>query len=356
MSSWRNCCAGRLCRLQKSAGVRAANGLFIGSRTGNPTRRSAEAPIAAAGTRTRKSPVTFAVCSSANGSGRQSIRKTATGASPAPAVSMPARPRRARSHRRPGRGSASSFRRTTPARFGKFATNAPQPGRYPRSAPTSRSNTLTAMATATSPATNRPNGRAAGTSQGVDSIRTTDASRTSRRARRSSSSAGYEPAAIPKASAAAIVTSRSITARPGGQASTPVDTNAHFAVGGVRMTRRFPRNGRPDFGLTLSGSNVQLRRESTATRRSDMIRLGLATMMVGLLIGGGAARGDEDRSKLVEEELARFQGTWQLISAQTDGVKAPPEQVAKIRVVTAGSRHTVHLGEQAVTPSRCSGG
>src|SRR4051812_26606801 len=36
-SSWKNCCAGRLYRLQKSAGVRAANGLSIGSRALPPT-------------------------------------------------------------------------------------------------------------------------------------------------------------------------------------------------------------------------------------------------------------------------------------------------------------------------------
>lgn len=42
-------------------------------------------------------------------------------------------------------------------------------------------------------------------------------------------------------------------------------------------------------------------------------------------------------------ELAKFQGTWQLISAETDGKKAPAERVKKIRVVIKGDRHTLRV-------------
>jgi len=69
----------------------------------------------------------------------------------------------------------------------------------------------------------------------------------------------------------------------------------------------------------------------------------VSAAVVVFLLGAGR----DDAGKL-EEELARFQGTWQLVSAETDGVKAPKEQTDKIRVVIKGPRHTVMFGDQAV--------
>ena len=40
-----------------------------------------------------------------------------------------------------------------------------------------------------------------------------------------------------------------------------------------------------------------------------------------------------------------MQGTWQLVSAETDGKKVPDDHVKQIRVVIKGDRHTVHFGE-----------
>jgi len=50
----------------------------------------------------------------------------------------------------------------------------------------------------------------------------------------------------------------------------------------------------------------------------------------------------------VKQELAKLQGTWQLVSAETDGQKAPEERVQQTRVVIAGSKHTVYFGADAV--------
>jgi uncharacterized protein (TIGR03067 family) len=50
----------------------------------------------------------------------------------------------------------------------------------------------------------------------------------------------------------------------------------------------------------------------------------------------------------VKQELAKLQGTWQLVSAETDGQKAPEDRVKQIRVVIAGSKHTVYFGDDAV--------
>jgi uncharacterized protein (TIGR03067 family) len=73
---------------------------------------------------------------------------------------------------------------------------------------------------------------------------------------------------------------------------------------------------------------------------------------VELLLGAGRPEpaGDAKRP-LVERELARFQGTWQLVSAEADGVKAPWDWTDKIRVVIKGSRHAVMFGDKEVAHS-----
>jgi uncharacterized protein (TIGR03067 family) len=50
----------------------------------------------------------------------------------------------------------------------------------------------------------------------------------------------------------------------------------------------------------------------------------------------------------VRQELARFQGTWQLISAESNGAKAPEERVRQTRVTITGNTHTVRFGDQVL--------
>ena len=54
---------------------------------------------------------------------------------------------------------------------------------------------------------------------------------------------------------------------------------------------------------------------------------------------------DDDAAKA---ELKKFQGTWQLISAETGGKKADKATIAKIRVVIKGNKHTVTFGDDIV--------
>ena len=70
-------------------------------------------------------------------------------------------------------------------------------------------------------------------------------------------------------------------------------------------------------------------------------------LAVGWVLAPGlrGLAGPEDPMK---RELAKVQGTWQLVSAETDGKEAPAEQVRKVRVVIKGDRHTVFFGDQAV--------
>lgn len=48
------------------------------------------------------------------------------------------------------------------------------------------------------------------------------------------------------------------------------------------------------------------------------------------------------------EELAKLQGTWQLVSAETGGEKTPEERVKKIKVVISGNMHTVWFEDKVV--------
>ena len=62
-----------------------------------------------------------------------------------------------------------------------------------------------------------------------------------------------------------------------------------------------------------------------------------------LLIGADAAKDD-----VVKRETEKFQGTWQLVSAESDGKKAPEDRVKQTRVVIKGSKHTVYFGDKEV--------
>jgi uncharacterized protein (TIGR03067 family) len=58
---------------------------------------------------------------------------------------------------------------------------------------------------------------------------------------------------------------------------------------------------------------------------------------------GAVGRADDAAAKA---EMAKFEGTWQLVSAVTDGKAAPDEFVKKVRVVIKGGKHTVRVGDE----------
>jgi uncharacterized protein (TIGR03067 family) len=73
-----------------------------------------------------------------------------------------------------------------------------------------------------------------------------------------------------------------------------------------------------------------------------MRRFGFVALVAGSLLGADQPGG------AVRDELARLQGTWQLVSAETEGRKTPEEQAGKVRVVISGGTHTVRFGDQVV--------
>lgn len=52
--------------------------------------------------------------------------------------------------------------------------------------------------------------------------------------------------------------------------------------------------------------------------------------------------------QVVKDELARIEGTWQLVYAETDGKTTPGAQIQAVRVVIKGNSHSVYFGEKLV--------
>ena len=74
----------------------------------------------------------------------------------------------------------------------------------------------------------------------------------------------------------------------------------------------------------------------------------MKTMSVVIVTVALALGADAPPADAVKQELAKLQGTWQLVSAETDGQKAPEERVKQIRVVIAGSKHSAYFGDDTV--------
>jgi uncharacterized protein (TIGR03067 family) len=64
---------------------------------------------------------------------------------------------------------------------------------------------------------------------------------------------------------------------------------------------------------------------------------------VVVVIFGAASAADEGAVKV---ELAKLEGTWQLVSAVKDGKETPDDVVKKVRVVIKGGKHTVYFGDE----------
>ena len=76
-------------------------------------------------------------------------------------------------------------------------------------------------------------------------------------------------------------------------------------------------------------------------------RFAVASAVGMILGGGGPARADQPPAG-VEEELARFKGTWQLISARSDGKWAMDERTRDVRVTITATTHTVRFADQII--------
>jgi uncharacterized protein (TIGR03067 family) len=75
--------------------------------------------------------------------------------------------------------------------------------------------------------------------------------------------------------------------------------------------------------------------------------LGLDTHVNGAPLPGDTEP-EGKKNQAIAAELAKLQGTWQLISAETNGKKMPEDQVKQIRVKIEKDHHTVTFGDQVV--------
>jgi uncharacterized protein (TIGR03067 family) len=75
----------------------------------------------------------------------------------------------------------------------------------------------------------------------------------------------------------------------------------------------------------------------------------LLAVFCGLMVVmmGSRSRAAE-KGQAVKEELARIQGTWQLVYAETDGKTAPGERIQAVRVEIKGNSHSVYIGDKQV--------
>src|SRR5262249_7481056 len=97
-------------------------------------------------------------------------------------------------------------------------------------------------------------------------------------------------------------------------------------------------------------------------KRGTAMRLAIRSLSVGIwavgigqLAGLVSARGTAgqdspppEKAKAVAAELTKLEGTWQLLSAETNGKPMPAELVKKIRVVIKGDHHSVTFDGQVV--------
>jgi uncharacterized protein (TIGR03067 family) len=73
----------------------------------------------------------------------------------------------------------------------------------------------------------------------------------------------------------------------------------------------------------------------------------VAILIVGLLLAA-----DDPKQAAVKMELEKLAGEWQLVSAEKDGKKLPPEQLnKKERVVIKGDQYTVLNGAKVLQRS-----
>ena len=66
-----------------------------------------------------------------------------------------------------------------------------------------------------------------------------------------------------------------------------------------------------------------------------------------VLMLGSRSRAAEE-SPAVKQELARFQGTWQLVYSETDGKTTPGDRIQAVRVEIKGNSHSVYFGDKQV--------
>jgi uncharacterized protein (TIGR03067 family) len=93
----------------------------------------------------------------------------------------------------------------------------------------------------------------------------------------------------------------------------------------------------PEFVCKLLGQTIQ-----RCVIRVAVTQIGFLTIAV---LWAGATMGQDDAAK---KDLAKFQGTWSLVSGEVKGEKMPEEIVNNATNVIEGNKHTVYVGNDSI--------
>jgi uncharacterized protein (TIGR03067 family) len=74
-----------------------------------------------------------------------------------------------------------------------------------------------------------------------------------------------------------------------------------------------------------------------------MRRCFLMLCVVGVLVAA-----DDAKDKAVKEELKKFDGAWNAVSAKANGDEVPAEELKKIHVTVEGGQYTVKLEDNVI--------
>jgi uncharacterized protein (TIGR03067 family) len=99
-----------------------------------------------------------------------------------------------------------------------------------------------------------------------------------------------------------------------------------------------------EFFLTTNQSNEHTGVSHLISRRSLMRQSAFFVVSFCVMASAGAG----DGSTLLEQEKARFKGTWQIVSAEYDGTKAQEDQIKHGRATIGSGTYSVRFGEKVV--------
>jgi uncharacterized protein (TIGR03067 family) len=77
----------------------------------------------------------------------------------------------------------------------------------------------------------------------------------------------------------------------------------------------------------------------------------LIAVVLGSWIAGAvplAVADDTEKQEAVQKELKKFEGTWVMVAAERNGVKAPEDAVKTVRVIIKGDKFTIKEGDNTI--------
>jgi uncharacterized protein (TIGR03067 family) len=71
-------------------------------------------------------------------------------------------------------------------------------------------------------------------------------------------------------------------------------------------------------------------------------------VVTAVVLGGSLLAADDAREEAARKDLEAFAGKWKAVSVETDGKKAPDEELADVFVTHEGNKVTVRKGDKVI--------